>query len=100
MMETVAIMKKRYKRVLSYGEKKDNGKFGRSDKRMEKIENCGPHAIRDGIKITMNKIASAANVGVRGSSAASYALGLMDNFKMSTVMIIWLLRAGSVPNRV
>lgn len=54
MIETVSVIENRYKRALSYGKKKDDGRLKRSEKRLAAIERTVTYIVFDRTTITMN----------------------------------------------
>lgn len=87
MMEKVCVMQRRYEWAMSYGRKETNGRLGRSDEIMAKIAKSGQSVVGDGIKIKIDEMARASNVGVQRSSAASFASRSVKSFKVSTTEI-------------
>lgn len=90
-METGGVMQRIFKRVLSYGMKKKDGKSRHSEDRLEKIERRGLYIARDGGTITMDEMGWAADVGERRSLTNSFASGLLNVFKISPIEIFLAL---------
>lgn len=65
-------MERSYKKAPLCGKKEDNEKLGPSDVRLTKIERSGPYIVQNGITATIDKMAWAADVGLRRSFSASY----------------------------
>lgn len=81
----VILMERSYRRVLLYGKKQDDGKMGRSKKRLAKLERSGPCVIRSIITIAMHEMEGATDVGVCKSWTTSNELGLLDVFKVNPI---------------
>lgn len=77
--------------VLSHGKKEGDCKVGRGGERMARNERIGPHVVRDGIIIIMDKLRKRAVVGVCRSLAARLASKLVENFKVSSIEIFLAL---------
>lgn len=56
-MERVNVMERSYEMAISYNNKDDSGKLGRSDGTVGNFRRCAPHVIRDAITITMDEMA-------------------------------------------
>lgn len=91
MMETVGVMEKMHGKAPSDEKKKDDGKLGRSDERLERVENNRPYVVRDVITITMEEMVRAADVGVLRSLTASFASELVNFFEVTTTKMILAL---------
>lgn len=92
-METVYMIERRFERAVSYGKKVDEGQVRRSDEKMARVEKSGPYEVRDGIAITMDEMALAADMLVCRSSTAGFASVLADILKLSSIKIFWHLCA-------
>lgn len=83
-MKMVDMMTRAYQRALSYRKKEDDGKMGRSDERMARTRNSTPCVRSDSITTTMDRMARSVDMGVRRTFTTSFALALVNSFKMST----------------
>lgn len=82
-------MERSYEWVLSYGEKEDDDKLGRSNERLTKLERSPPYVIRDEIIITTDKMARAAALDIGRSTTTSFRSGFVEIFELGTIKI-WL----------
>lgn len=74
-------MKRRsYKRALEYGKKEGYGKFERSSERLTMNERSGLYDVQEEITFAIDKMAMAADFGVRRSSISSVTSVLVDTF--------------------
>lgn len=80
-------MERRYKTAMSYGKEKVDGNLIRTNKRTVGIERSGPNIVCTGIKITMDEMARAADMGVRRNSTANLALKLVETLRVGTTVI-------------
>lgn len=58
-----------------------------SDERLERIEWSGPYILRDGITITMDEMARAADMNVTRSLTGSFGSQLMRIINESTIKL-------------
>lgn len=62
----------------------DDGKLGRSDEELVRIDGSRSYVVRDAIIIVITEFAQSTDVRVCRSSTVSLASVLVDNFKEST----------------
>lgn len=70
---------------------KGDGKPGRRDERLEKIERSGPYFVRNGTTIITDKMVRPTNVGARRGLTTSLALDVMKYYKVSAMNIFFAL---------
>lgn len=85
MIGTVSRMDRGYRKAPSYEKNEDEGKLGRSDKRLRWIGRSRPYVVRDEVTITMDEIERNADVVVRRSLTASITSLLVNIFQVSTL---------------
>lgn len=91
MIQSVRVMKRRYKTALSCVKKRDDGKLRKSDKKLKRIERSVFPFVRNGISVTVNAMACPAAVKVRRSLTASFASRSVEVFEVSIVKIFLAL---------
>lgn len=62
-------------------------------KELQKNGKSGPYDVLDRIRITLNELARAAEMGERRCSTGSLASGPVDTFNVSIINIFWHLWA-------
>lgn len=86
VMKTVNVMKRSYRKNLSYGKMEDGWSLRRCDKRIERIKRSGTCVVRDpGITPAMDVITRLADVGVGRSSPACFVTEMVEVLKVSSI---------------
>lgn len=68
---------------------RDNGNSGSSNETLERVERSKPYVLLDGIKIIMDEMAWAANMGLRKSLTAVFRTGLVEIVKESIIRMFF-----------
>lgn len=87
MMKTVRAMKRGYEKAWTYRKEVGEGGLRQCDEILARIVKRCSHAVRNGISISLEEIAQAADVRMRRSSTASFVSELVILFDVSTVKV-------------
>lgn len=81
----INVKERSYNSVLSYEKEEHDGKLGRSNGRVARLEMCVPYDVRNWIIIKIDEIAPAADVGVTRILASRVVSDLISILQLSTV---------------
>lgn len=87
MTEKVAVTEKSHERALSYGMKQNDGKLRRSDKRRTRTKRGVLYVVCEAVAVITNEKARDANFSVGRCSTDSFAPGLTEICKVSTMKV-------------
>lgn len=85
--ETVTVIERSYERVQKYRSKEDDGRLGRSGRKLVRTKRSWSYVVCDILTGTIDEMARAADVGMHWSSTAGFVSGLVKFLEVSTMKI-------------